>query len=378
MAERPRLAIVLTGGGARAAYQAGVLHAVGKLCPELRVPIITGTSAGGINAVQLANHPGPLSSAVEELADLWRAVRFEDVFRTDAPTLSRNASRWLLRLSTAGRLGGGVRGLLDTSPLRRFLQRALHTTDRIAGIGHNLDAGHLRAVSLTTLNYATGQTVTWVEGRDVEPWIRPQRVARLTRLRIDHVMASAALPLIFPAVNIAGSWYGDGGVRLTAPLSPALHLGADRILAISTRYPRSPGEAEEPEILDYPPPAQITGKLLNAMFLDLLDRDVRHLERINRLLRKLPAAEHEGMRPVDALLIRPSQDLGRLVARFESKLPKGLRYLTRGLGTRQTKSPDFLSLLMFQRDYVEALLEIGERDATARRRDVERWVEGAC
>jgi NTE family protein len=170
-------------------------------------------------------------------------------------------------------------------------------------------------------------------------------------------------------------WYGDGGVRLAAPLSPALHLGANRILAISTRYDRTQVESDAPNVVGYPPPAQVLGVLLNAVFLDLVDQDAVRLERLNHLLEELPPDKREGMRPVDLLVVRPSRDLGRLAAEFEPQLPKAFRFMTRGLGTRETKSPDLLSMLMFQPDYIARLIEIGEADAETRRDQIVRLME---
>ena len=183
-------------------------------------------------------------------------------------------------------------------------------------------------------------------------------------------MASGALPLFFPAVQLGGAWYGDGGIRLTAPCSAALHLGAQRILAVSSRHGRSVEEAARSLIHGYPPPLQISGQLVNALFLDDLDRDALGLERLNTLLRELPPNKRHGFRPVDLVVIRPSQDLGKLAREFESQLPRLFRHLTRSLGSRQTESPDLLSLLMFQPEYLTRLIEIGEVDAEARADDI--------
>jgi len=374
----PRLAVVLTGGGARAAYQAGVLRGLGRHLPELRFPIVTGVSAGAINAVYIAAHPEPLGRAAVDLCRIWERIELDDVFRVDLGWLVRNLFRWLLRLgSGGGRFGAGTRGLLDATPLQHLFERELEApSGKIEGVARNLEAGHLRAVSLATVNYGTGQTVSWVEGCDVDAWERPDRRARSTRLTVEHVMASSALPLLFPAVRLDGGWYGDGGIRLSAPLSPALHLGAERIFTISPRYARSREEADRPSQKGYPPPAQIAGNLLNAIFLDVLDQDVQRLERLNGVLRKLPPEERGGLEPVELLLLRPSQDLGRLSAEFEKQLPWGFRFLTRGLGTRDTESPDALSLLMFQPGYLRRLVELGERDAEARMPELVRLVTG--
>ncbi len=367
------LAIVLGGGGARAAYQAGFLRGLARHLPDLRFPIITGISAGAINASLLASHPGPLSAAAQDLTELWQDLTIGQVFRVDALWLARSTLRWLLRLVSGGHdLAPQVRGLVDTCPLDAFLRETLNTTENgeVVGIGENLDRGVLKAFALSTLNYATGQTVTWVQGCDIRTWDRPNRRSVRTRLTVDHIMASASLPLLFPAIELDGSWYGDGGIRLAAPLSPALHLGASRVLTISTRYDRTAEEAARPSTRGYPPPAQVIGKLLNAIFLDVVDQDVARLERLNSLLVQLPEDERLGLKPVDLIAIRPSEDLGRLVGAYEPKLPGLFRFLVRGLGTRQTTSPDLLSLLMFQPDYLRRLIEVGEADAEARHEEL--------
>ncbi|MBV8202911.1 MAG: patatin, partial [Acidobacteria bacterium] len=268
-------------------------------------------------------------------------------------------------------------GLVGSRPLHRLLESNVPTVDgKFIGIAHKLERGLLHAVALTTLNYSTGQTVTWVQGADIRPWNQARLCSLNSRLTVDHAMASAALPLFFPAVRLGDSWHGDGGVRLDAPLSGALHLGATRILAISPRYEQTAEEASRPKISGYPPPAQILSHLMNAIFLDVLDRDARHLELLNRLIGLLPAAQRGGMQPVDILVLRPSEDLGRLAAEYEPRLPPAFRYLTRSLGTRETASSDLLSMLMFQTDFLECLLELGERDAAARGDEIRRLVAG--
>lgn len=369
------LAIVLTGGGARAAYQVGVLRALGRRIPELRFPIVSGVSAGAINAIYLASHPGALDEAGPGLSRVWERIDMSDVFRVDVRSLAGRVTRAVFGLAGGGSpLAPRLRGLVDTRPLRELLCRVLETDDRVPGISENVEAGHLRALALATVCYGTGQTVQWVEGAEIDTWERPDRVSRLCELGIDHVMASAALPLLFPAVRIGRAWYGDGGIRLAAPLSPAVHLGARRILAISTRYSRSREEAAEPVSHDYPSPAQIAGNLLNAVFLDLLDQDVQRLERTNALLRRLPEDRRGGFRPIRSVLLRPSVDLGRLSAKYEADLPKGFRFLTRSLGTKETPSPDLLSLLMFHPGYLGELMDLGERDAEARAEEIAELV----
>ena len=359
------LAIVLTGGGARAAYQIGFLRCLARHMPQARVPIITGISAGAINAAFLAAYSGEMSKAVDELSALWLNLTPERVFKVGAWHLTRNLLRWAVRLVSGGLIATPKsHSLVDTSPLAELLRRELRSADgHIKGIERNLKEGNLRAIALSTLDYSTGQTVTWVQGCEIKEWERPNRIGVNTRLTVDHIMASAALPLLFPAIRLGDSWFGDGGIRMSTPLAPAIHLGADRILALSTRYPRSGSEAARPVTLAYPPPAQIAGTLLNAIFLDSIDQDGLRLDRLNRLIDKLPPEERNGLRRVELLVLRPSQDLGRLAANYEPRLPKTFRYLTRGLGTRETESPDVLSMLMFQHDYLSELVEIGDRDA---------------
>ena len=373
------LGLVMGGGGARAAYQVGFLRHVAQHSPDLHIPYIHGISAGAINAAVLASHHGTFAQAVDELSILWRDLTVDEVFRVDTRSLLMNCLRWLGRLGSGGIRSDllNVRSLVNTSPLDAYLSEALHAVDReLTGVQYNLDHRGLKAFAVTTTSYSTGSSVTWLQGREIETWERPQRATRRTNITVDHIMASAALPLLFPAIQLDGDWYGDGGIRLTAPLSPVLHLGARRIIAISNRYDRSKQEVNNTSIRGYPPPAQVAGILLNAVFLDLLDHDALRLERLNRLVEALPESQRHGIDPVKLLVLRPSVDLGKLASQFEVKLPRSIRFLTRGLGTRETDSPDMLSLILFQADYVSTLMEIGEADAASRHEEIMEFLEG--
>ncbi len=363
----------MSGGGARAAYQVGVLRALARHDPGFRPDIITGVSAGAINAASLASHPGSFGEAVEALAALWLSLSTDQVFRTDGPSLLHIGWRWARRLLSGGERGQSAHGFVDTEPLRRLLHRHLDPRgDGIDGIERNIRSGRLHAFGLTATDYATGRSVTWVQGTHFRPWDLPKRQSVAARITVEHVMASAALPFIFPAVRVDAAegtrtaWYGDGGIRLTAPLSPALHFGAGRILAVSTRYARTPAEAAAPATRGYPPPAQIAGVLMNGIFLDLLDQDAATLRRISDLTTHCASAEREGLRPVALTVVRPSEDLGRLAGAYEPELPPTFRFLMRGFGTRETRSPDWLSLLLFERDYLRHLIDLGTRDGEAR------------
>ena len=330
--DRGPLALLLTGGGARGAYQVGVLRGLAALRPDLEIPILTGVSAGGINVACLAASRSGLRGGIETLNELWCSISPDDVFRADPWSLFRGVVRWGARLGSGGApIVPKTRGLVDTSPLWGLLRRVLDADihDEIPCIEENLEPGRLLAAGLATIDWSTGRTIFWVQGRGIESWRRPQRSGVQTRLSVDHVMASAALPLLFPAVKLAGSWHGDGGVRLTTPLAPAIHLGARRIIAVSTRYDRSAAEAATPQIIGYPPPAQIGGILLHSIFLDQLDHDAYQLERTNRLLApSRRRAIATGFVHLDLLVLRPSVDLGKLAAEYEPKMPRGIRFLT--------------------------------------------------
>lgn len=376
---RDDLAIVLDGGGARAAYQVGLLRGLARHHPDLRLPLITGVSAGAINATFLAQHPGPLARAVDDLGQIWAQLTVEQVFRVDARSLLAHVWRWGLGLISGGRLvQPPLLGLVDTSPLRRTLESAFRVTPDgvIPGIAENIASGHLGGLAVITSGYNNGRTVAWVEGQNIADWERPFRMSRQCRLTADHVMASAALPLFFPAIRLDNAWYGDGGIRLITPLSPAVHMGARRILAFSTRYGRRPEESLA-QASGYPPPAQIAGQLMNAIFLDDHDRDAQNLVRLNLLLEDLPEERRRGLRVIDLVFIRPSQDIGRLASEYEPRLPGPLRHMLGGIGSRQARGSDVLSLLMFEPAYLTRLMEIGEADFDSRADDIAALLEGA-
>jgi NTE family protein len=373
------LALVLSGGGARGAYQVGFLRVLAREFPDVVPGILTGVSAGGINAAYLAARQEPFAERVEDLAGVWSGLHIDDVFRVDVRDLANRLVRWGGRLISGGRtILPPSRSLVDTEPLRGLLERMLQADGgRIEGIERSLRDGWLRAMALTASSYTTGQSLTWVHARHdcgIQTWERPYRKSVTCEFRVDHVMASAALPFFFPAVEVAGAWYGDGGIRLTAPLSPAVHLGARRIITISTRYPRSREEADRPAVTGYPPPAQVAGVLYNAIFLDQLDADALQLQQVNALVARLPDSQRDSLRHIDLLMLRPSMDLGRLANDYEPELPPAFRFLTRGLGTRETRSNDMLSLVMFQNDYVRRLIALGEEDAMRRIDDIRRFL----
>jgi len=366
--ENNDLALVMSGGGARAAYQVGFLRGLAHHHKELRFPIITGVSAGAINAAYLANESGSFLDRIEKLADIWAGLTLDHVFRVDTPSILMHMGGWALRL-VLGRASKNVkvRAMVDTEPLRVLLQDILRSDkDRISGIQANIDSGDLKGIALTASNYSTGQSITWVQSAEANHWERAHRKSVMVDIKVEHIMASTSLPLFFPAVEVGGEWYGDGGIRLTAPLSPAIHIGAKRILAISTRYLPTVEEQGTGMIDDYPPPAQVVGAMFSAIFLDAFDNDALRLERINTLIKYTTEEHDHDLEAVKLFLLRPSQNLGKMANQFEANLPRTFRFMTRGLGTKETRSNDLLSMVMFQQDYISELLALGYADAESR------------
>ena len=384
------LGLVLTAGGARGAYHAGVLQRVSEI-PRLRrrpspFPIVVGASAGAINGSYVAAGSGDFGEAARSLARLWAGIRFQDVIRADLATLARGGARWLHDLSLGGLVGGGhIHSLLDASPLRGFLEGKLP----LGGIGRAIDRGDLYAVAVSATSYHSGRCFLFIQGRKGHPtWTRARRVTLPVELSIDHVCASAAIPIVFPPVRVRTSetgecYFGDGALRLVNPLSPAIRLGADRILAIGIRCQGSAEALHRAELEGDPAEpalAQVCGVFLNAIFLDHLDTDLDHLHRMNELVaaggvEPLPAsAAHPPMRRITPLAIYPSADLALVAAAFAHRMPRSLRYVMDGLGTPNAQSADLLSYLLFDAAYTRALIDVGYQDAKARIDEIEAFL----
>lgn len=372
MKPRPPIdALLLAGGGARGAYQVGVLRSLARAFPKLHFPILTGVSAGAINAAMLGNITEPFPAAVEQLAHHWQSLTLEQVFRADLRALGAKMFSWSFRLMSGGaHLLPTTRGMVDTSPLRDFLHRVLDTPDgNLHGVAENLRCGRLSAVGIMTTQYPTAHSVTWAQGVDMKPWHGAEQRGVSTTLTVDHIMASSSLPLVFPAAQIGRAWHGDGGIRLTSPLAPAVNLGADRIIAISTAIEPGRSEADRPTE-QYPPPATVLSVLLESVFLDLLDRDASELRRMNQLIAEHPRAKQLGLRRADALVLRPSQDLSVVASEFEEELPRVLRHFIRGLGSRETNRSDMIATLLFQPKFIRKMIEMGEQDGLRRADEV--------
>jgi NTE family protein len=360
------LAVMLTGGGARAAYQVGLLKGIAHHFPWLRFQIVTGVSAGAINAVFLASRKGSLAQKVSELEQVWCELECSSIWEFDWRMLVpfRSALAFVYPRKKWSR----PRGAVNTAPLARLLYKLFDASpgQAVRGIIENIAAGDLHAVSLITLDYSTGQSVRWIQGHSNDSFAGTNSRNSHAELTVEHVLASSALPFVFPAVRIGSEWHGDGGIRLATPLSAAVHLGAQRIIAMSTGYQRTQAEASRPSVQGYPPAAQIISQLMNAIFLDVIDEDVARMQRLNEMIQKIDPRERNGFRPIELLVLRPSRDLGKLAAEYEKYLPRHMKTLFRALGAKQTESPDFVSLLMFEPRYMRDLIAIGEADADAR------------
>jgi NTE family protein len=368
------LALVLSGGGARAAYQVGAMRAIAECCPDLQIPILTGVSAGAINTAFLAAHPGPLPAAVDDLAAAWNELYPHQVYRVRPLHIGRSMLRWVTNMLLQRRRGPpALRGLMDMEPLRRFLLRSMD----FGGIQRNVVARRLRAVALSATCYNTGQTVTFVEGDEsAQLWSRHMRLALRERITADHLLASAAIPIVFPAIKLGNAFYGDGSVRQTAPLAPAIHLGARKILAVAMR---SGAEDGARPILneEYPVAAEIFGMLLHSVFLDTLEADRERLQTINELLAKCASAEPDPrLRPVDLLMLYPSRDLGAMARDETMELPRLVQLLVSSVGGARARSPDFLSYLMFQPSFTGKLRELGYEDTRKRKGEIENFLGG--
>jgi NTE family protein len=362
--------LVLTGGGARGAYQAGVLRAVGDLHGHGPLPfkVVTGTSSGSINGAYLAGKAEDFQAATAGLWALWEAISLDKVYRTDAATMVKVGAGWLANLSLGGWMGSGhPQSLLDTTPLRTLLTKALD----LERAQCNIASGMLNALAVSTTRLDTGLGVTFYDANpEVLPWVRRTRTSEQAHITLDHVVASAAIPIFFPATSIAGVWYGDGGVRMHSPLSPAIHLGARRILAIGVqRAAGRPALVPAP----YPSTADMVGLLLDALFMDALDADIERAERINRTLALFPS-ESSGaqspLRQLNLLTFQPTRDLGRLGDHPLSQFPYALRHLLRGLGASDEEGWNLLSYLAFEPSYIQQLLSAGYSDGMARKAEI--------
>jgi len=373
--EKPVTGLILPGGGARNAYQAGVLKAIGDMLPEDAenpFPVICGTSSGALNAVLLASSATRFREGVDRLYGIWANFHVGKVFRTDAWTALKSGLRWGLTFITGGLGKGQPRSVLDNSPMREMLERHI----RFARIQQAIDTGVLRAVSVTTSGYTSGTSITFFQGiKGLAPWKRARRLGKRTELTLNHLMASSAIPVLFPAVKLRNEYYGDGSMRQTAPLSPALHLGANRLLIIGVRNPipdvAPDVAAGEGFNIPYPSFGHISGYIFDTLFMDSLDADIERMRRINHTISETRDKQVEykdsSLRQIDYLMISPSRDVRSIVERYVGNFPLSVRILLKGIGALTREGRPLMSYLMFDAPYCKELMELGYQDAMASR-----------
>ena len=371
---RPTVGLVLTGGGSRSAYQVGVLLALAEMLPRARNPfqVIVGTSAGAVAASVLAAEAHHWRRAVAGLERVWANFQSSQVFHVDARHMLRAGAHWVLALVSGGMVLAPPKSLLDNTPLRELL--SVHVD--CAGIRRSIERGHVRAFALCASSYSSGQTVAFFDGIDsIRDWSRVQRIGVRTQLTLDHLMASAAIPLLFPPIRIGDEYYGDGAMRQVHPLSPAIHLGADRLLIIGVRARRAAGVQVNrlPPIM--PTPGEIFGYMLDTLFTDQIYSDLEQLERFNELVHAAPQAARGG-RPIETLMLAPSVDPREIAGRHAGEMPRGLRALLRVIGGRDASGDQLASYLTFEAGYTRALIELGYRDAMEARTALMAFMSG--
>jgi NTE family protein len=368
--------LILPGGGARNAYQAGVLKAIADMLPEDAenpFPVICGTSSGALNAVLLASSANRFREGVDRMWGIWANFHIGKVFKIDGWTAFVSAWRWATSFLLGGLAKKQPQSVLNNSPLRELLERHI----RFAKIQQAIDSGALRAVSVTTSGYTSGNSITFFQGmKELQPWKRTRRTGQATELTLNHLMASSAIPVLFPAVKLRNEYFGDGSMRQTAPLSPALHLGANRLLIIGVRNPKQDLPPDDGREVRYPSFGQISGYIFDSLFMDSLDADIERMRRINHTISETKDKRVEyndtSLRQIDYLVITPSTDVREIVARYVDNFPRSVRILLKGIGALTREGRPLMSYLMFDAPFCKELMELGYSDGLAAREQILR------
>ncbi len=372
--------LVLPGGGARAAYQVGVLKAIAEMLPPAvptPFPIVSGTSAGAINATELAVHAADFRAAVGNLERVWRNFCVDQVFKADSLSMLRAGMHWLFAMVSGGWLLPPPKSLLDNSPLRSLLEKSFD----FSGIRRSIDAGYLKSIAISASGYSSARSVSFFEARpEVGSWARVQRAGQPCALTLDHLMASVAIPFLFPPVLMANEYFGDGSMRQATPFSAAIHLGAERLLVIGTR---NSGARPAPTLPSAPSFGQIFGYMLDALFTDGLYTDMERLTQINHIIEQLHEQGREARSPrgaelrrVGMLVILPSRDPSEIARAHIGSLPRTLRALLRTMGALNASGGQLMSYLMFEASYTRELLDLGYQDGKAKADHIRAFLKG--
>ena len=374
--DKPRLAIVMTGGGARAAYQIGVLKAIAEMLPTgspSPFTIICGTSAGAINAASLAAKSDHFKNSVRRMHFVWSNFTSDQVFRTDIFGIIKTGGHWLLTMMLGGLGKHSPIYLLDRTPLRKLLEKYIDSSI----LQRAIEKKSLHALSVNATGYSTHQSVAFYHGHSsLKNWKRAQRIGLSARITVDHLMASSAIPFLFSPVKINREFFSDGSIRQTAPISPALHLGADRVLIIGNHQ----SEPVLERISSNKPPTlgEIAGHTLNSIFLDSLDADIERLQRINKTVSLIGDQDREKygvtLRQVEVQVISPSDDIGKMAADHAHELPWSIKTLLRGIGAYSKTDSSLMSYLLFEKGYCNALIKLGYDDTLREKENIQHFL----
>ena len=358
-------ALLLTGGGARAAYQVGVLSAIATFIPRhhgIPFPIVCGTSAGAINSTALSCYASCFHLGVKKLEWMWKSLHTHSIYHSDPIRVFNNITQGVLGSFQADYANQSSRSLLNNAPLRALLNQVVD----FSRIDKNIDNGYLSALSITASNYSTGNSISFFQSEDgIQPWFRAKRRGEPCQINSEHLMASAAIPLVFPSIKIKSQHYGDGSVHQLSPLSPAIHLGAERILVIGVEQPKDPLFANENN--PHPPStATIAGHLLDSVFSDTLKSDIERMDRVNSTLSLIPKEardKEQGLKHIDSLVLNPSADFNHIALNHYHELPLSIRLLLRSVGISNDSESSLVSYLLFEKNYCQKLIKLGYKDA---------------
>jgi len=374
-----RLGIVLGGGGARAAYQVGVIKAIAEILPHgtpLPFPVVSGTSAGAFNAAALACFANNFHRSAAALLQIWGNFQTHHVFRSDVLGVGKTGMKWLAAMMLGGLGKQNPVYLFDRTPLRHLIEKNMP----LANIQRFIDKGLLHAVTVSASGYASNESLAFFQGHsDIESWKRSNRRGVATQLNVDHLMASSAIPLLFEAIKINREYFGDGSMRQLAPISSTLHLGANAILVVGNRSAEENHERKKTH--HYPSLAEISGFALDSIFLDSLDADIERLQRINNTVSNIPQKHLNrgdvALKKVDTVVITPSQDLGQMAHEYTHELPKTIQFLMKGIGAMsEDSSSSLMSYLLFEKGYTQRLIKLGVEDAMRQKDEILSLING--